>query len=95
MIYGATVLLVGVALWSLALLPVGNGIFPRDSACRSGFGTASKAPSGPWCHSPAAGARRRAVMIFVVSYLAMVCQRGRRYLVARSGDLFLTARELA
>jgi predicted MFS family arabinose efflux permease len=96
MIYGATVLLVGAALAVNSLsYHSATAFFLGTALAGSGFGTGFQGAIRTVV--PLAAPRERGgvlSVIFVVSYLAMglpAVVAG--YLVARSGDLFLTARE--
>jgi MFS family permease len=96
MIYGATVLLVGVALAVNSLsYHSATAFFLGTAVAGSGFGTGFQGAIRTVV--PLAAPRERGgvlSVIFVISYLAMglpAVVAG--YLVARSGDLFLTAQE--
>ena len=96
MIYGATVLLVGVALAVNSLsYHSATAFFLGTALAGSGFGTGFQGAIKTVV--PLAAPQERGgvlSVIFVISYLAMglpAVVAG--YLVARSGDLFLTARE--
>ncbi len=96
MIYGATVLLAGVALAVNSLsYHSATAFFLGTALAGSGFGTGFQGAIRTVV--PLAAPQERGgvlSVIFVVSYLAMglpAVVAG--YLVARSGDLFLTARE--
>jgi len=96
MIYGATVLLAGVAIAVNSLSYQSATMFFLGTALAgSGFGTGFQGAIRTVV--PLAAPHERAgvlSVIFVVSYLAMgVPAVIAGYLVARQGDLFVTARE--